>query len=96
MDEALHEVAVIAAHIRHNDSGEVRRYEMRMSLGIDDRRPGVFIWEEGNYGCDCNREIFFEKAKGVEVDLDAATCGEGRYSVNLEYPPGNVYYREYE
>ena len=37
-----------------------------------------FLWEEGNYSCDCNREIFFQRAKGKEVD--DACCGEGRFS----------------
>ena len=31
---------------------------------------GSFIWEEGNYGCDCNRGIFLY---GRDSDID---CGE--------------------
>ena len=39
-----------------------------------------YMWEEGNYSCDCNREMFFERAGGKEVD---ATCSEGRYEAKL-------------
>lgn len=40
----------------------------------------VFIWEEGNFSCDCNREDFFCKASGEpEVERN---CGNGVYRVN--------------
>ncbi len=29
-----------------------------------------FMWEEGNYSCDCNRHLFFERAVGNEPDWD--------------------------
>ena len=73
------------ACIRQNATGKVVRYhtELFTPQGYD----GLFIWEEGNYLCDCNRAIFF-----CDDDIP---CGEGKYSVNIEVD-GEVIYREYE
>lgn len=41
-------------------------------------------WSEGNYGCDCNRHLFFERAGGSDPYADPAyegECGESRYAV---------------
>ena len=32
----------------------------------------AYMWEEGNYSCDCNRQIFL-----YDRDLDEATCDDG-------------------
>ena len=41
-----------------------------------------FLWTEGNYGCDCNRGLFFHRAKGLP-DTDNP-CNEGLYAVTLD------------
>ena len=35
-----------------------------------------FLWEDGNFSCDCNRSLEFQRAKGKEPDIekDAAPC----------------------
>jgi len=43
-----------------------------------------FIWEEGNYSCDCNREIYFNRAQGIEIDITKPLCGHSRYRVKIE------------
>ncbi len=53
--------------------------------------PGEFdsyLWDEGNYSCDCNREIFFRRAKGEEVDSNEVFCSEGRFSYREEAQDG--------
>lgn len=44
-----------------------------------------FLWSHGgNYGCDCNRYLFFERAGGIEPDMDdkeSRPCGDTRYTV---------------
>jgi hypothetical protein len=35
-------------------------------------------WTEGNGGCDCNRDLYFEGAAGQESDNDMP-CGEVAY-----------------
>lgn len=40
-----------------------------------------FAWTEGNFGCNCNRHLFFERAKGNNPDFDDAECGEEKYSI---------------
>lgn len=53
-----------------------------------------FWWEEGNACCDCNRELFFVRAMGLD-DPEETECGDGRYSVRLsDADTGEVLYDE--
>jgi hypothetical protein len=82
------------AKIRKNVTGEVRCYETHEILHDGEPHPSVFNWQENNYGCDCNRELFFERACGKEIE--SPECSQGRYSVNLLNPvTGVIYYREF-
>ena len=83
----------VVALIRKNETGETR--EEKTELCWLDDEPSTFIWEDGNYGCDCNRHIFFNNKKYGEKDWDCP-CGEGKYSVNIKNPKnGEIFYREY-
>lgn len=88
----------VIAEIRHNETGEIRRYTASEILGDGEAHPSVFNWAENNYSCDCNRELFFGYAIGQsmeEIDRDDA-CSEGRYSVRLINPVDNqAYYAEF-
>lgn len=46
---------------------------------VDAEYDNEFIWAEGNYSCDCNRRLFFERSKGNEPD--DVECGESRYVI---------------
>jgi hypothetical protein len=39
------------------------------------------MWLEGNYACDCNRHLFFERGAGNDPEVcdPDFPCGEGRY-----------------
>lgn len=81
------------AHIRKNATGEVRS-KPSVEFGDDGNDdPGFFTWQEGNFACDCNRELFFERIDGKEISHEQ--CSEGRFSVNLENEAGKIYYREF-
>jgi len=41
----------------------------------------AYMWGDGNYSCDCNRGLFFERAKGNDPDLFEFDCGDGRFRV---------------
>ena|ERR1700735_400734 len=43
----------------------------------------TFMFDEGNYGCDCNRALFFGRAAGVELGDNDTPCGDERYSVRV-------------
>lgn len=89
----------IIARIRNNKTGEIRDY---LTDGIKDNVaeiPHTWIWEQGNYSCDCNRELFFLRAKEEpEPEGDGEPpCGGEKYAVNLINPvTGTVFYREFE
>jgi hypothetical protein len=79
------------AFIRKEETGEVREYPTNVQLesGIHDPYN---IWSEGNFGCDCNRELFFENH---EIDDRELKCGDGvRFSVNIKVG-GEMVYQEY-
>lgn len=41
-----------------------------------------FWLTEGNYGCDCNRSMEFQRAKGIkEESIVAAECGYDLYDI---------------
>lgn len=50
----------------------------------------AFLWEEGNYSCDCNRSLFFAQAAG-EAD-GHQPCGDTRYVVTSIVSNGQVVY----
>lgn len=85
----------IVAHIRKNETGEVRQYETDAIMELGEVAPDEFWWSEGNAGCDCNRSLFFYRAIG-EDEPEEPECGEGRFSVNLQNPvTGQFYYTEF-
>jgi hypothetical protein len=96
--DPIAEVAITAL-IRCNATGEIRQHETKGYVGEDESGPSTFIWEEGNYSCDCNRHIFFHVAGGGDYEDDEADieCSDGKYSVNLVNPKtGEVFYREFD
>ena len=46
-----------------------------------------YMWSDGNYGCDCNRSLFFARARG-EDDAEHEECGETRFHVEIVGPDG--------
>ncbi len=60
-----------AAHITDRRTGEtVVAHQGGMSWG----ESSEFWWSDGNYGCDCNRYLEFERAKGREPEFVDAKC----------------------
>jgi len=85
----------IIAHIRRVADGEVRKMDDVAILNADEKFPSPFIWSDGNYACDCNRELFFDRAAGNKSAESA--CSDDRFEVNLVNPAtGEIYYREFE
>lgn len=74
------EVATLARlSIRRNTDGAVRADPGEWEYF------GPFIWNLGNYSCDCNRELFWLKAAGEpdEMQNPDLQCTDTRYSVRL-------------
>jgi hypothetical protein len=63
--------------IRNNETGETRTYHNDLGWG----EATEFIWTEGNYACDCNRHLFFERSNGGTPDVMSGECGDSKYTV---------------
>lgn len=75
--------------IRLNATGEIREHEDVCPIWDGDTQPSDFIWEEGNFACDCNRGSFFD---GQDHD-----CGHDRYAVERINPTnGRVFYSDFD
>ena len=84
------------AEIRDNATGVVREYQNDDILTDGDAEPSSYIWEDGNYSCDCNRRLFFARAAGEDEDLDSE-CSDGLYSVRVRNKKsGRVFYSEFD
>jgi hypothetical protein len=81
------------AVIQRVADGEIRRYPMKNDwLEIRDgiEHTDWSWWADGNYGCDCNRELSFWRAGGEPDDADTE-CGHSRFKVlAFELPDGTV------
>ncbi len=77
--------------IKKVETGEIAFHAGRY---CDDWGRREYIWTEGNYSCDCNREVFFKRAMGVEpVDVE---CGWGAFRIRVEAPDCSILYDEWE
>lgn len=61
--------------IQNNDTREIRRYRYDMEWD----ESSAYAWTDGNFGCDCNRALFFARAAG-ENDPEDRGCGITLYS----------------
>jgi len=68
----------VIVKIRDVQSGET--VDHKDDLLVDDTYDGIPIWRDGNYSCDCNRKLFFERAKGGDLEPEQP-CGDAAYTV---------------
>ena len=84
------------AEIRNHATGVVREYQDNSIMEDGAPEPSSFIWEDGNYACDCNRKLFFARAAGEDEDWERE-CSDGLYSVRVRNKKsGRVFYSEFD
>ena len=76
------------AHIKDTQTGKIVDKDTMVWVWPDEDKYDPYMWEEGNYSCDCNRGIFWG------LDYSASKCDIGRFLVNLEVD-GEIIYSEY-
>lgn len=80
------------AHITRKESGETRVHKFE-----DDDPFNPYIWQDGNYSCDCNRSLFFARAGGASDDESweqCSECGDGEFFVRVSTPAGFIVYED--
>ncbi len=87
----------IKIYIRRNSDGVIRHYDTDLNGNVkDDGSFEPFVWEEGNFACDCNRRLFFERAINSNYDDDIDNdCGSTAYSVQITDKNGTILYDEF-
>jgi len=78
--------------IRDNTTAEVRSLTDRDLWFAEDLEAAEFIWDMGNWSCDCNRGLFFAQAAGD--DDHESECGDERYTVWIEDETGKRLYED--
>lgn len=100
----MHEPRIVHfdAYITHIPTGEQVVYHDTYDIDTEDvpahcsdwKEISTFIWEDGNFRCDCNRALFFARAKGIEEeDVD---CGHELYRLDklVVRETGEIVYSE--
>lgn len=81
--------------ITSNETGEVR--SMETTFDVEDGN-GDYLWGEGGFGCDCNRNLFFEReCLGLDDDegrADGRDCGDEAFTVRILGNDGFVLYED--
>ncbi len=84
----------IIVKIRNNTTGEIVDHP---DVGNFDEDGFIdFIWSDGNYSCDCNRYLFFHRAKSFDNPCGNETysirpCGYETYSIQITCDGVTVY-----
>jgi hypothetical protein len=74
----------VVVRLRRNADGVIREHMDWLLVEAAGQVPNTYIWEGGNYQCDCNRGNFFARYGGEEEpNLD---CGDDAFSVRLLHP----------
>jgi len=65
--------------IKNNETQEIRI----VLMDVEWMDSSYYWWNEGNYSCDCNRHLEFERVKDPNYDIsnEELKCSEGKYAV---------------
>ncbi len=83
---------------RNNETGEAREaFENLIWEEEFEEKLCLYIWQEGNFSCDCNRYLFFQRAKGEDEIDDDCKCGHSKFDIQIYNPlNGELLYNEFD
>lgn len=72
--------------------------ETQVSTELEGQAFSSYNWGDGNDGCDCNRFLYFMRAKGLDLEDDDYPCGHGdpRFRVKVFDPLGILLFDDTE
>lgn len=78
--------------LRHKETGEARVY--RDASEWPEAHQAIFMYSEGNYGCDCNRGLFLRDWQGE--DMQCSNTGHNLIAIDamLNRDTGELLYKE--
>lgn len=90
----MHKYLKVQISITRISDGKNVTYWDDEGLYQDEDYDGTFIWEDGNFSCDCNRSIFFHKALGGLEEIETV-CGDTQFKVDfIKDETGKIWYQE--
>lgn len=69
----------VAVTLQHVPSGYTWSHDYEVEEEYAEYQE--FLWEEGNYSCDCNREIFLVTDHGYPSPIEQVACGEDDFAL---------------
>ena len=80
-------------HLKRKADGEIGEHQEPGDWATD---ANEFQWCDNNYSCDCNRFLFFERARGGQPSLGDAECGDEAYRIRVTSAEGRELYKDPE
>jgi len=73
-----------SALIKNTATGESAWYRDNWDMANGGIATLQYLWEEGNFSCDCNRSSLFGQARGLpenDETYDDTPCSDGAFQV---------------
>ena len=79
--EMTHKRTIFVADLKYKDMV----YTIHCDFGYEyPEEQAIFMFEEGNYSCDCNRSLFIQEEYGEDA-IDELDCGEEIEMLNYHF-----------
>lgn len=90
--------ATVAVELKEVLTGRTVTHQIEWDFNRPDAEEALeFIFSEGNYSCDCNRELFFYRALDrLEHEIPDGGCGDKRFIVLAvrRISDGKIFYQD--
>lgn len=75
----------VIAHIKRLSDSEIAVHEQIWEPSVQgpyEPSDAEFMWSDGNYACNCNRTLFFARARGLSEPVELI-CGRDWFHVRV-------------
>lgn len=90
--------ATVSVQLKEVSTGRTVTHQIEWDFNHPNAEEGLeFIFSEGNYRCDCNRELFFYRALDTpEHEIPDGGCGDDRFIVLAvrRISDGKIFYQD--
>ena len=74
----------VIINMRHNPSKEIITFSEQCRINISDDTLDFYMWDTGNFVCDCNRRILWCNNHNTKLpELDDNKCGYDEFDIQI-------------